>query len=57
MEQLLQDFPPVLMFLIPLLIIAVIHTWFGSKQPETKEDEYRKLLQKIRDLIDKELRK
>lgn len=56
MEQLLH-FPPFLLFLIPFLIIAVVHSFFVPKQPETKEDEYRKLLHKIRDLIDKELRK
>lgn len=57
MEQLLKDFPLDLLFLIPFLILAVVHSFFAPKQPETKEDEYRKLLQKIKYLIDKELRK
>lgn len=56
MDLLINELHPSL-FLIPFLIIALFNTFFGTKQPKTKEDEYRKLLQHLKRLIDKELRK
>ncbi len=55
--DLLNNLHPSFLFLIPFLIIALFNTFFGTKQPKTKEDEYRKLLQYLKRLIDKELRK
>lgn len=52
--ELIQQLPPLLLILIPILII---NTLFGKPKEKAPKEDYRTVLNKIKKIVDEELRK
>ncbi|BCG20767.1 hypothetical protein P7M59_14080 [Vibrio parahaemolyticus] len=52
--EILQQLPPLLLILIPILII---NTLFGKPKEKDPKEDYRTVLKKIKNIVDEELRK
>lgn len=52
--EFIQQLPPLLLILIPILII---NTLFGKTKDKDPKEDYRTVLKKIKKIVDEELRK